>query len=243
MKPYIKGMKLFHTSIVIGYLLICLLAGNIMYLWFYEWHELEMLEKRTLQIVTFQQKIHIFYGQVTEFSLLGETILEWNDEDLEHYHTQRMMMDSMLCYFKTTYPSECIDSMRHLLKDKEQQMRSIITLLDEQQILNEKMARQVPAIVQKSVQEQPKKSKRKGFLGIFGKKEEVKPTVTTTMLRSLDRDMIAEQRAQSHRLSEHADSLATRNAELNRQLQGLIRQIDSKIQADLQKRETEIAHA
>ena len=234
-------MKLFHTSIVIGYLLICLLAGNIMYLWFYEWHELEMLEKRTLQIVTFQQKIHIFYGQVTEFSLLGETILEWNDEDLEHYHTQRMMMDSMLCYFKTTYPSECIDSMRHLLKDKEQQMRSIITLLDEQQILNEKMARQVPAIVQKSVQEQPKKSKRKGFLGIFGKKEEVKPTVTTTMLRSLDRDMIAEQRAQSHRLSEHADSLATRNAELNRQLQGLIRQIDSKIQADLQKRETEIA--
>ncbi|MDB0716716.1 ATP-binding protein [Bacteroides xylanisolvens] len=234
-------MKLFHTSIVIGYLLICLLAGNIMYLWFYEWHELEMLEKRTLQIVTFQQKIHIFYGQVTEFSLLGETILEWNDADLEHYHTQRMMMDSMLCYFKTTYPSECIDSVRHLLKDKEQQMRSIITLLDEQQILNEKMARQVPAIVQKSFQEQPKKSKRKGFLGIFGKKEEVKPTVTTTMLRSLDRDMIAEQRAQSHRLSEHADSLATRNAELNRQLQSLIRQIDSKIQADLQKRETEIA--
>ena len=34
---------------------------------------------------------------------------------------------------------------------------------------------------QKSVQEQPKKSKRKGFLGIFGKKEEAKPTATTTM--------------------------------------------------------------
>jgi len=47
--------------------------------------------------------------------------------------------------------------------------------------------------------------------------------------------MIAEQRGQSRRLSVHADSLAARNAELNRQLQGLIRQIDSKIQADLQK--------
>ncbi|WP_229098694.1 hybrid sensor histidine kinase/response regulator [Bacteroides cellulosilyticus] len=234
-------MKLFHTSIVIGYLLIFLLAGDIMYLWFYEWHELEMLEKRTLQIITFRQKIHIFYGQVTEFSLFGETILEWNDEDLEHYHTQRMMMDSMLCYFKTTYPSECIDSVRHLLKDKEQQMRSIVTLLDEQQILNEKMARQVPIIVQKSVQEQPKKPKRKGFLGIFGKKEEAKPTVTTTMLHSLNRNMIAEQQAQSRRLSEYADSLAARNAELNRQLQGLVIQIDEKIQADLQKREAEIA--
>ncbi len=234
-------MKLFHTSIVIGYLLICLLAGDIMYLWFYEWHELEMLEKRTLQIITFRQKIHIFYGQVTEFSLFGETILEWNDEDLEHYHTQRMMMDSMLCYFKTTYPSECIDSVRNLLKDKEQQMRSIVTLLDEQQILNKKMARQVPIIVQKSVHEQPKKPKRKGFLGIFGKKEEAEPTVTTTMLHSLNRNMIAEQQEQSRRLSEHADSLATRNAELNRQLQGLVVQMDEKVQADLQKREAEIA--
>ena len=78
-------------------------------------------------------------------------------------------------------------------------------------------------------------------MGIFGKKEEAKPTITTTMLRSLNRNMIAEQQTQSHRLSVHADSLAARNAELNRQLQGLIRQIDSKVQADLQKRETDIA--
>ena len=61
------------------------------------------------------------------------------------------------------------------------------------------------------------------------------------MLRSLDRDMIAEQQAQSRRLSEHTDSLAARNAELNRLLQGLICQIDRKVQADLQKRETEVA--
>ena len=60
------------------------------------------------------------------------------------------------------------------------------------------------------------------------------------MLRSLNRDMIAEQRAQSRRLSEHADSLAARNAELNRQLHGFIHQMDEKVQADLQKREAEI---
>lgn len=60
------------------------------------------------------------------------------------------------------------------------------------------------------------------------------------MLRSLDRDMIAEQRAQSRRLSEYTDSLAARNAELNRQLHGFIRQMDKKVQADLQKREAEI---
>ena len=60
------------------------------------------------------------------------------------------------------------------------------------------------------------------------------------MLRSLNRDIIAEQRAQSRRLSEHTDSLAARNAELNRQLHGVIRQMDKQVQADLQKREAEI---
>ena len=29
-----------------------------------------------------------------------ETILEWNDKDIEHYHARRMAMDSMLCRFK-----------------------------------------------------------------------------------------------------------------------------------------------
>ena len=53
--------------------------------------------------------------------------------------------------------------------------------------------------------------------------------------------MIAKLREQSNRLSEHADSLTARNTELNQQLQGLIRQIDDKVQTDLHKREVEIA--
>ena len=159
---------------------------------------------------------------------------------LEELHARRMAMDSMLFCFRTMYPAERIDSVRYLLEDKERQMCLIVQVLDEQQKLSEKIARQVPVIVQKSVQEQPQKPKRKGFLGIFGKKEKPKPTATTTMLRSLNRNIVAEQQTQSRRLSEHADSLATRNTELNRQLQNLIRQMDRKVQADLQKREAEI---
>ena len=41
-------------------------------------------------------------------------------------------------------------------------------------------------------------------------------------------------------MSEQADSLAARNADLNRQLKGLICQIENKVQADLQGREDEI---
>ena len=240
MKQVIE-IKNIRTLTALGYLLIALLVSGIVYTWFSEWRDMERLETMNRQIESFRKEINIIHIQLIKLSLLGESVLEWDDEDLECYHIQRMAMDSMLCHFKTIYPVERIDSVRQLLEDKEQQMHRIVQVLDEQQALNEKIARQIPVIVQKSVQEQPQKTKRKGFLGIFGKKERPKPTVTTTMLRSLNRNMIAEQQAHSCRLSEHADSLATRNAELNRQLQGLVVQIDEKVQADLQKREAEIA--
>lgn len=234
-------MRYIQKIVASGYLLISLLIGCITYVWHSEWQDIEKLESDNRQIDELRKDINNIQIQLIEFSLFGETVLEWNNDDLKHYHTRRMAMDSMLCRFKSTYPAERIDSVRHLLEAKERQMYQIVQVLEQQQAINEKINRQVPVIVQKSVQEQPKKPKRKGLLGIFGKKEEAKPTITTTMLRSLNRNMIAEQQTQSHRLSVHADSLAARNAELNRQLQGLIRQIDSKVQADLQKRETEIA--
>ena len=224
-----------------GYILIFILIGMIIYCYQYEWKKLEVLEKENRTTDELRRHVNELNFRLTGFSLLGETILEWEDKDIANYHLQRMALDSMLYYFTSIYPSERIDSVRYLLEDKEKQMRRIVQMLDEQKSIKEMIARQVPEIVYKSTQEQPKKPKRKGFLGIFGKKEEAKPTVTTTMLHSLNRNMIAEQQAQSRRLSEHADSLAARNAELNRQLKSLIRQIDGKIQTDLQKREDEIA--
>ena len=237
----IKFMISIRKLISCGYILIFILIGMIIYCYQYEWKKLEILEKENRTTDELRRHVNELNFRLTGFSLLGETILEWEDKDIANYHLQRMALDSMLYYFTSIYPSERIDSVRYLLEDKEKQMRRIVQMLDEQKSFKEKIARQVPEIVYKSTQEQPKKPKRKGFLGIFGKKEEAKPTVTTTMLHSLNRNMIAEQQAQSRRLSEHADSLAARNAELNRQLKSLIRQIDGKIQADLQKREDEIA--
>ena len=234
-------MILIRRIIASGYLLMTLLIVCIAYTWHKEWQEVENLESNNRQIDEFRKEINDIHILLIEFSLLGETILEWDNDDLEHYHARCMAIDSMLCRFKVTYPAERIDSVRNLLDDKERQMRQIVQVLEQQQAINDKITRQVPIIVQKSVQEQPQKPKRKGFLGIFGKKEKPKLTVTTTMLRSLNRNIIAEQQTQSRRLSEHADSLTTRNAELNRQLQGLIIQIEEKVQADLQKRESEIA--
>ena len=94
--------------------------------------------------------------------------MEWDETDLADYHAKRIELDSILCSFNATYPIERINSVRGLLEDKERQMHRIVQVLDEQQTINNKIANQVPIIAKKSVQEQPKKLKRKGFLGIIG---------------------------------------------------------------------------
>ena len=151
-----------------------------------------------------------------------------------------MAVDSMLCRFKTIYPARQIDSVRHLLESKERLLHGIVEVLDEQESLNQRIAERVPVIAARSAQEQPQKSKRKGFLGLFGKKEKPKTTAMTNMLHALNSKEIAQQQAQSRRLAAQTNSLAMRNNKLNRQLQSLIGQMDRKIESDLQGREMEI---
>lgn len=155
------GTKFLRTLIAAGYLLMCLLAVGIMYLWFYEWKEIEALETENRRINAFRQEVHLVYGEMTGLSLLGESVLEWEDEDLEHYHIRRMAVDSLLCRFKTVYPAERIDSVRHLLESKENLLCSIVEVLNKQENLNREIAKRVPFIAAKSTQEQPKKTKRK----------------------------------------------------------------------------------
>ena len=157
--------------IAFGYALIALLIGCIAYTWHHEWQEVEALEIGNQRIDDFRKEVNRIHIQMIEFSLMGETVLDWNETDLENYHAQRIALDSTLCSFNATYPIERVDSVRYLLENKERQMFQIVRLMDEQQSINKKIASQAPVIVQKIVQEQPKKPKRKGFLGIFGKKE------------------------------------------------------------------------
>ena len=66
-----------------------------------------------------------------------------------------------------------------LLAEKEKLLNRIMLVLNEQEEIEEKIAKQVPVIARKSTREKPQKRKRTGFLGLFGKKEEAKPTATT----------------------------------------------------------------
>lgn len=53
--------------------------------------DIEALEIENRRISCFRQKVHHAYGQML-FFLLGESVLEWKDEDLEYYNVRRMFL-------------------------------------------------------------------------------------------------------------------------------------------------------
>ena len=115
----------FYKAIQLGYILISILIGCMAYNSLYEWQEIEALELGNKKIDELRKEINNINIQMINF-LLGETILEWNDKDIEHYHARRMAMDSMLPLLKATYPAQSASIVCSLLEDKERQMFQIV---------------------------------------------------------------------------------------------------------------------
>ena len=109
----------FYKAIRLGYILISILIGCMAYNSLYEWQEIEALELGNKKIDELRKEINNINIQMIKFSLLGETILEWNDKDIEHYHARRMAMESMLCRFKD-YKEIYIETERIIIRNFKQ---------------------------------------------------------------------------------------------------------------------------
>ena len=236
-------MRLYRILIAIGYISIFVLALLMVCTYRNEQDRLAVLEEKNSRTNELRRSINRLNVQITGLSLLGETVIEWKEGDAEQYRSQRMAIDSVLCVFREVFPAERagIDTLREILANKEIRLEELARIHSRQKSLNRSIADIVPVITRQSSRENFQKPKRKGFLGLFGKKEETKPSETTSMLHSLNSDKIEQQKKQSRILSEQTYSLAGRNAELNRRLRGVIRHIDRNVQSDLQMQEMETA--
>ena len=222
------------AKLTVGYGILALLTGAIVFLYISEWQQLRNLDQDVKHINVLRQKVHDAYAEKLELAMYGETILEWEATDTVRYRSKRLQLDSLLCEFKQDYPPHRLDSLREMLKDKENQLFTIWKLLQVQDTLNAKLASQVPIIAYKSIKEPSQKSG--GILGLFKKKKKTEST-TSAMLYTLNRDVVKKLENKAKELESVADSLVARNNILNHQLEDIITRMDATIQQDLLKRE------
>ena len=229
-----EGINHSIAKLAVGYGVLALLTGVIVFLYISEWQQLRNLELDVKHINVLRQKVHDAYAEKLELAMYGETILEWEAADTVRYRSKRLQLDNLLCEFKQDYPPHRLDSLREMLKDKENQLFTIWKLLQVQDTLNAKLVSQVPIIAYKSIKEPNQKPV--GILGLFKKKKKTE-TTTSTMLYTLNRDVVKKLGKQAKELEAVADSLVARNNVLNYQLEDIITRMDATIQQDLLKRE------
>ena len=76
-----KSITPLRKYIAIGYAVIALLIGGIVFIYLHEWRELERIEAESKEMNMLRQKVHDAYAHMLDLTLYGEKVLEWNAED------------------------------------------------------------------------------------------------------------------------------------------------------------------
>lgn len=159
-----------QRKLALGYTIIVALIGGIVYTYLHEWRQMNRLEREVKEIHRLRQNVHEAYVHMLDLTMFGETILEWEEADTALYRAKRMEVDSILCEFKNYYSGERIDSLRHLMAEKEIQLFNISQLFEKQVELGEELAERVPVIAYESTQGAPEEER--WFLGTLQEKGE-----------------------------------------------------------------------
>ena len=101
MKQKTIATRHLRTKIAAGYVLILFVIFGIVYIWLNEQNRQQELEATTYKIRSLRKDVHEVYMKVVDLSMIGETVLDWNEEDMAAYHEKRLEVDSLLSRFKS----------------------------------------------------------------------------------------------------------------------------------------------
>lgn len=85
MKQKTIATRHLRTKIAAGYVLILFVIFGIVYIWLNEQHRRQELEITSQKIRCLRKDIHEVYVKMVDLSLIGETVLDWNEEDMNIY--------------------------------------------------------------------------------------------------------------------------------------------------------------
>ena len=84
MKQKTIATRHLRTKIAAGYVLILFVIFGIVYIWLNEQHRRQELEITSQKIRCLRKDIHEVYVKMVDLSLIGETVLDWNEEDMNN---------------------------------------------------------------------------------------------------------------------------------------------------------------
>lgn len=241
-----KKMSLQH-KILFGYVVLVAVIGSMAATLLHERKRLREIEAETVKIRSVRLDINKAHSRITGLTIRGESVVAWEEADYRDYRRHRLLTDSLLQTLKPhcreyVHPGQ-IDTLRHLLAEKETHLLRIMQNLDHRDERDSLLATQLPEVAKRATRVRTIRQKKKGIAGLFGKKEEIRVMPSAGELHALSDSLTAMQRKQEKEMDAYADSLRTRNRTLNIQLNRLINNLDGQAQTAFASRERKMAEA
>ena len=236
-----------QEKITFGYVVMFIIGISMVSILVHERKRIREIEVDTETIRQVRRVISDTHQRITRLALLGEGVVGWDETDYHHYHTQLLRTDSLLQAMKPlcreyVCPAQ-IDTLRSLLADKETQLRHIMQAMERQEEADSLLVNHLPEVARRATRVRTIKQKKNGLAGFFGGKKTVQVLPSARELHAFSDSLTAMQQRQAAEMKAYADSLRIRNRTLNRELERLIRDLDTQAQTAFGHRERKIAEA
>ena len=221
-----------------GYFISVAVIGSMAAILLHERNRVQKIENETMAVRQIQREVNTAHRYITLLAMRGETALAWEEEDFEDYRSLRIRIDTMLQTMHNgngEFVSRVqIDTLRHLLANKEKHLHQIMLLFREQDSPDGLLLTRLP----EEAKTKTVTRKKKGIAGFFGAKEtvQVTPSASTT-LAVLNNKLQSVLEERQETIDTHADSLRRHNKALNRKLRTLIATMDERTERILTEKE------
>ena len=235
---------LLQHKALLGYILLMAVIGCMIAIMFHERIRIREIETATSKTNQMWCDIHTTYRYITVLATCGESVITWKENDYQNYHSHRLCADSLLQGLKVNYGKfiqpERIDTLQYLLKYKEMHLLQIMQVFHQKSEVDSLLMSRLSIMDKQAASPQVITKKRKGIAGWFGKKETIQVQPSSRTLQPLNKQLINMYGEQAHDLSVYADSLRSRNQELNQKLSELIFVMDRQVQTAFQNKEKDL---
>lgn len=216
-------------EIITGYLIWVSFFALIIYIVHDSWLKKGVMEQQEAHWQGERQQTNQAFLSLLNLASTGELIAGWTEEDYAAYQKKRVSTVTLLQNLKAgqedSLQRACIDSVCHLLAEKETQMTALLQLLENVPDAGEIVHRKIPVVVVHSKKDVPLEKetsairtgekKKKSFWSLFRKREK--------------KSAYARQREEAQRKSTPATSFGTGTADAEGSTPALLYSIEKEI--------------
>ena len=237
----------FRQNIFFGYIILIAIMGSMAAILSHERNRIKEIESESTEIRQARCDINTSHRQITRLTMLGESVVGWEEADYLYYHAQRLHIDSLLQTMKPrckdfVRPTQ-IDTLRTLLAEKEAHLLHLMETFARQDKADSLLVNHLPEVAKRATRVRTVTRKKKGIAGAFGGMKTIQILPSAKELNQFSDSLIAIQQKRTAEMEAYTDSLRTLGRKLNAELNWLVTELDGQAQKAFVQKEREIGEA